>query len=272
MSPKISVLMPAYNAERYIVEAIESILHQSFTDFEFIIIDDGSSDSTWEIVQDYAKRDNRIVAVKNPENLKICKTLNKWIDIAKGKYIARMDSDDVSVLNRLELQFDFLESNPDVWILGWTMEIMDESGNIYSKREYNKNDADIRKRIFRYSPFCHASTMIRTDIIKKIYWYNIFLYDAEDYDLYFRIWVYSRFANLKDTLYIMRVNKSSVTYRNTKRMELLTLFIRKKAVIEYGYIMSLWDKVYWHLQYFSVFVIPWFIKIWLFNLIRNKWK
>ena len=83
MSPKVSVVMPNYNCENYITESIESILNQSFRDFEFIIIDDASTDNSWGIIQEYAKKDNRIVAVKNEENLKICKTLNKGIGIAR---------------------------------------------------------------------------------------------------------------------------------------------------------------------------------------------
>lgn len=83
MTPKVSVLMPNYNCEKYIAEAIESILNQSFTDFEFIIIDDASTDKSWKIIQEYAKKDARIVALRNIENLKICRTLNKGIEIAK---------------------------------------------------------------------------------------------------------------------------------------------------------------------------------------------
>ena len=95
--PKVSVLMPNYNAWKYISEAIQSILNQDFTDFEFIIIDDCSTDNSWEIIQEFAKKDERIVALRNDENLKICKTLNKGIEIAKWEYIARMDSDDIAM-------------------------------------------------------------------------------------------------------------------------------------------------------------------------------
>ncbi len=262
--------MPNYNAEKYIAEAIESILNQTFTDFEFIIIDDCSTDNSWEIIQEYARKDERIVAMKNEKNLKICKTLNKWLGIAKWEYIARMDSDDVSVLDRFEKQVKILDENNDIGIVGWFMEIMDEKGVIYSKREYNLTDEEIRKKIFRYSPFCHATTMYRNKIINEVWGYNVFLHDAEDYELYFRIGLVSKFMNLSAVLYKMRVNKESVTYKNTKRMELLTLFIRKKAVYEYWYSMSPWDKIYYFIQYISIFFIPSKLKIKLFNILRNK--
>ena len=269
-TPKVSVLMPNYNCEAYLPEAIESILGQSFTDFEFIIIDDGSSDRSWEIIQEYASRDKRIVAVKNEKNLKICKTLNKWIALAKWEYIARMDSDDISLSERFAKQVDFLDNNPQVWIVWGAMEIMDIDGTVFSKREYNVSDTKIRSKIFRYSPFCHASTMIRGKVLKKSWWYNIFLHDAEDYELYFRIWLFWDFANLDSVVYQMRVNKKSVTYQSTSRMEKLTLYVRKKAVYEFWYTMSLSDKLYWNTQFLSMYIIPSRLKIWLFNLIRNS--
>jgi len=269
-NPKISVVMPNYNCEKYIWEAIESILNQTFTDFEFVIVDDGSTDNSWNIIQEYTKKDERIVAVRNEENLKICKTLNKWIQLAKWEYIARMDSDDISTLNRFKKQVAFLDQNKNVWIVGGTMEIMDLDGTVFNKRKYNLDDISIRKKLFRYSPFCHATTMFRKRTIQKAWGYNIFLHDAEDYDLYFRLGLFWNFANLSDTFYKMRVNKNSVTYTNTKRMERLTLFVRKKAVYEYWYKMTLFDTIYYYLQVFSMYLIPSRTKIWLFNLIRNK--
>lgn len=268
--PKISVVMPNYNCEKYIAEAIESILNQTFTDFEFIIIDDGSTDNSWNIIQEYVKKDERIIAIKNEENLKICKTLNKWIDLAKWEYIARMDSDDISIVDRFEKQVKFLNKNLDVWIVGWTIEIMDENWNVFSQRRYNLTDVEIRKKLFRYSPFCHPVVMIRKSILDNSWKYDENQVFAEDYDLYFKIWKYSKFANLDDILINYRMSKTNSTTTKLKQMEIKTLAIRKKAVNEYWYKMSFWDKIYWTLQYFSIYIIPWKFKIWLFNLIRNK--
>ena len=269
-SPKISVVMPNYNCEKYIWEAIESILNQTFTDFEFIIIDDGSTDNSWKIIQEYAQKDKRIVAMKNEENLRICRTLNRGVQLAKWKYIARMDSDDISLSDRLQKQLTFLENNPKICIVGGTMEIMDETWEVYSNRKYNLTDKNIRRFLFRYSPFCHATTMYHKDIAIKVGLYNIFLHDVEDYDFYFRMWLFWQLANLKDVLYKMRVNKNWVTHSSTSRMEKLVLFVRKKAVHEYWYKMSILDQVYYTAQLLSMFIIPWSVKIWLFNLIRNR--
>ena len=113
---QVTVLMPVYNAEQYLREAIGSILHQTFTDFEFIIINDGSTDRSEEIIKSYT--DTRIRYYKNESNLKLIATLNKGFDLAGGKYIARMDADDISLPNRLQLQFELMEKNPEVGLCG----------------------------------------------------------------------------------------------------------------------------------------------------------
>lgn len=268
-NPKISVIMPFYNCEKYLDYSINSILNQTYKDFEFIIINDASNDNSDNIVKKYLY-DKRIIYIKNEHNVWIVKNLNKWLELAKWEYIARMDADDISLEDRFEKQISFLDKNIEVWIVGWTMEIMDENWNVYSKRQYNLTDEEIRKKLFRYSPFCHATTMYRKKIIDQIGGYNIYLHDAEDYEIYFRIWLLSKFANLPNVTYRMRVNRNSVTYKSTKRMENITLYIRNKAVQEYWYKMSNYDKIYSLLQKISMQIMPWNFRIWLFNKFRNN--
>ena len=262
--------MPAYNAEKYISEAIKSILNQTFKDFEFIIIDDGSTDRTWEIIQKYAKKDKRIIALKNERNSKICKTLNRGIKIAKGKYIARMDADDWSYPDRLRKQYKFMEKNTEIAISGGTIEVCDEEMKVLNRRKYNLNDGEIRKKLFRYSPFCHPLVIIRKNILDKTGFYDSNLVYAEDYDLYFRIGIFSKFGNLKDIILKYRMLEDNSTSKYLKEMELKTLAIREKAVKKYGYKMTVLDKIYWMVQYLSIFIIPFKMKIWLFNLVRNS--
>ena len=269
-NPKISVLMPVYNTEKYIAEAIESILSQTFKDFEFIIVDDCSTDKTLEIIQKYAKIDNRIIALRNEKNLKICKALNKGIEIAKGKYIARMDADDWSYSDRLEKQFKFMEENSEIGISGGTMKVCDEKLKVLNQRRYNLSDKEIRKKLFRYSPFSHPLVIIRKNILDKAGFYNPDLVYAEDYDLYFRIGKFSKFGNLKDVILKYRMLENNSTSEKLKEMELKTLEIRKKAVKEYGYKMGLIDKLYSIGQYLSIFIIPSKMKIWMFNKLRNN--
>lgn len=271
MTPKVSVLMPAYNAEKYIWEAIQSILdHQTYSDFEFIIIDDCSTDNTWDIIQNYADKDDRILAIKNEKNLKICKTLNKGIMIAQGEYIARMDADDISMSDRFEKQVKFLDEHDDIGIVGGTMDIMDEQGKVYSKRQYNLTDKEIRKHIFRYSPFCHPAVMIRKTTLEKAGYYNEYGIYSEDYDLYFRIWMYSKFANLSDTIIKYRILSTGMTGSKMRYMEECTQYIKLKAIFEYGYKMSLYDKIYSLVQYISSFIVTGKFRVRLFNFIRNS--
>ncbi|HAS7841575.1 TPA: glycosyltransferase family 2 protein, partial [Vibrio cholerae] len=130
-SPKISVVMSVYNGEKYLGEAIDSILKQTFSDFEFIIINDGSTDKTLEIIKSYMKKDDRIVLVSR-ENKGLIVSLNEGLDLAKGQYIARMDADDISIKSRFEKQIEFLDSNPDIGVCGTWVEVFGE--NIKSKK------------------------------------------------------------------------------------------------------------------------------------------
>ena len=115
--PLVSVVMPVYNPGKYLVDAIDSILSQTFSNFEFIIVDDASTDGSWKIIKSFAKKDSRIIAFKNKINLGVSLTSNIAISQARGKYIARMDSDDVSTLDRLQKQVDFLKQHPDTCLL-----------------------------------------------------------------------------------------------------------------------------------------------------------
>jgi len=269
-SPVISVVLPVYNAEKYIAIAIESVLDQTFSDFEFIIVDDCSTDASWEIIQKYSKRDKRIVALRNEVNLKGCNTLNKGLKLAKGKYIARMDNDDRCYPDRFEKQFNFMESHPEVGIVGGSMELIDESGNLIGKRTYNLSDSEIRKNIFRYSPFSHPLVMIRKSVLDKVGYYNPDHAPSDDYDLYFRLGMVSQFANMSDVILQYRMVHGSMTFSLTKNMELTTINVRNLYSRNPHYRFGFADRIYNVLHYISVFVIPSRLKIYLFNLMRNS--
>ncbi len=269
-SPTISVIMPAYNAEKYISESIESILNQTHKNFELIIIDDCSKDKSWNIIQKYAKKNKIIHAIKNEKNLGLCLTLNKGIKYAKGKYIARADNDDWYYPERLEKQYLFLESNPDVGIVGGTMEIMSETGEVYSRRTYSKTDQEIRKHIFSYSPFSHPLVMIKKSILNKTGNYNSSFIPADDYELYFRIGKYSKFANLSDTLMKYRVSSASMTSKQTKKMEHATIKVRNFYANTFPYHMNIMDRVYNFLHFISIYLIPHSYKRQLFAILRDR--
>jgi glycosyltransferase involved in cell wall biosynthesis len=268
-SPKVSVLMPVYNADKYLKDSISSILNQTFTDFELIIIDDGSTDKSWEIIKNFQKIDNRIVAVKNEKNLGIAGNLNKSISFSKGKYLARMDADDWSYPDRFIKQVEALDRNQEIGIIGGSIEVCDNNLNNVYLRKYNHNDFEIRKNIFKYSPFCHPAIMFRREAIINNK-YNERLSPTEDYDIYFRIGKNWKFSNLKDNLLKYRNSKNQSSNSQANRQQYLTLYIRLKAIIEYDYKPSIMDIFLSILQLILVPITPNSFKLFLFNYFRKK--
>lgn len=267
-NPKVSVLMPAYNAEKYIGEAIDSILNQSFKDFEFIIIDDCSLDKTWKIIKKYQRKDKRIVALKNTNNLKICQTLNRGIKEAKGKYIVRMDADDWSFPDRIKKQFEYMDHNKKVAISGGSMIICNSNLKAYARRSYPSEDMQLRKIIFRFSPFSHPTVIFKTDIAKKIGGYGT-LY-AEDIEFYLNMRKYGKFGNLDDDLIKYREVATSMTREKLKITEINTLRHRIKAVVYLNYRFTFLDFIYNLAHFISIFIVPQNIKMYLFSKFRNK--
>jgi glycosyltransferase involved in cell wall biosynthesis len=210
-TPAISVVMPVYNGEKYLREAIDSILSQTYTDFEFIILNDGSTDKTEEIILSYT--DPRIVYVKNEDNLQIVKTLNKGIGIAKGKYIARMDADDISLPERFEKQFKFMEENPEVGVCGAWIETF---GNQSLFWQYPVNHNEIRISLLFYSCMGHPTVMIRNDF-RDLLFYDQNYNKAEDYELWQRLVRITKFHNLPFFLlkYRLHLNQTDLSIQSS---------------------------------------------------------
>jgi len=266
-SPLVSVLIPAYNCSEYIEHAILSMLDQTYTNLEIIAIDDGSTDDTWTKLQKI--KDDRLKLLKNKENLKIVGTLNKGIRLAKGKYIARMDGDDFSYADRIEKQVQYLELNDDVVIVGGAIEVCDANMNVNNHRKYPLDDAAIRAKIFRYNPFAHPAVMIRKSAIDET---GYELNWAEDYDMWFRLGRVGKLANLADTVLKLRTHPASVSQSKVTYQEKLTLYIRIKAIFEYGYVMTLADKIYFFAQLIGIYVVPAKLKFYIFSKIRGTNK
>lgn len=269
-SVKISVVMPVYNAEAYLKDAIESILDQTFRDFELIIVDDGSTDNSYKIIKKYSENDERIIAFRNENNIGIAETRTKGTKYAKGKYIAVADADDISILTRLEKQYNYLEKHNDCGVVGGFIELFDSNtGKIIGVRKYYEDDANLRKRLFLYCPVAQPVCMIRNDVFNNLGYYNPKYPPAEDLDLWFRIGTKYKFANIQEILLKYRIHKESATISKIQKMEALTLEIRKKYSHGYGYSMTLFDKIY-NLSIRITKFIPYNIKIWIFNLIRDE--
>lgn len=265
----VSVVLPVYNAALYLSEAIQSILNQTYSNFELIIIDDASTDNSWIIITQFAQQDKRIRTFRNERNLKLSKTLNLGIEHASGIYIARMDADDISLPDRLEKQVAYMNMHPEVGISGGSMEIMRATGDVFAKRTYHLNDQDIRSHIFRYSPYSHPLIIMRKTILNKVGGYRDEYNPAEDYELYFRIGAVSKFGNLSDTLLKYRVVDKSMTTGSTRKMELKTIDIRNMYSKDAHYGYSLIDRAYSIAQLLSIYIIPSSLKIYIFNFLRN---
>lgn len=209
-SPMISVVMSVYNGEKYLTEAIESILNQTYRNFEFIIINDGSTDKSLEIIEKYKKQDKRIVLMSR-ENRGLVDSLNEGFLLAQGKYIARMDADDISLPLRLEKQFDFMESNPEIGISGTWIEVFDRTVPNQIGR-YSLEDEMIKAELLFSSPFAHPSVIIRKAILRKYnFYYSKHCLDAEDYELWFQYSKVTQLANIPHALLRYRVLPDSIT-------------------------------------------------------------
>jgi len=186
-NPTISVIMSAYNSEKYIAEAIKSILNQTFKDFELIIFEDGSTDNTKKIVQKYSKKDKRIIPVYNKKNIGyvgFIKNLNKGLKIAKGKYIARMDADDISLPERFQIQYDFLEKHKEIFLVGSFMIAISEKNDELGIRALPQKMNEIKKQIVHDNCIIHPSIFFRNE--RDLMYREKILY-CEDYDFYLRL-------------------------------------------------------------------------------------
>jgi len=212
MSPLVTVLMPVYNGEDFLKQAIESILAQTFIDFEFLIINDGSTDGTARVISKFS--DSRIKAINNDENLRLIRTLNKGLDLSKGKYIVRMDADDLSHPDRIRNQVEFMESNPEVGVSGTWNSII---GNRDSKMEYPVDDFNIRYMALYQCPFTHPTVILRTSMLRsaRLYFDPKYLH-AEDYEFWLRCADHCKFANIGERLLQYRSHDSSVSSANTR--------------------------------------------------------
>ncbi len=264
--PLVSVIMPVYNCESYLKLALDSIVNQTYSNLEIVVVDDCSSDNSWKIIQDYAKKDKRVKPYRNKENSKIVATMNFAIANSSGKYLARMDGDDEKIADAIESQVNFMEANSSVVVVGGTTEICDENMNTLNTRKYLTTDAEVRDKLFRFSPYAHGAIMMRASMVPvdpyQLNW-------AEDYDLYFRLGRVGDFANLEKVVYRVRTHRASVSRTKARYQEKLTLFIRLKAVFEYGYTMKLSDKWYFFAQLATMYIMPTEFRFWLFNKIRR---
>jgi glycosyltransferase involved in cell wall biosynthesis len=231
VTPLVTVVMSVFNAELYLVEAIESILNQTYKNFEFIIINDGSSDSSLEIINKYSDVDRRIRLISR-ENKGLPFSLNEALSLANGCYIARMDADDISLPNRLIEQVYFMEENPEIGISGSWAEVF-RDGVTKSILKHPKNDASLRVKLLFSVCFVHPSVMIRKSVLSK----HELTYDesyvtAQDYELWGRISKYTKMGNIQKVLLRYREVADSLTLKTESKLQLESKYLRIEKIYE----------------------------------------
>lgn len=212
--PCVSVIMSVYNGAPHLYACVQSILQQHFRDFEFLIVNDGSTDGSSEILRNLAKTDDRIRLIER-ENRGLVASLNELVAAARAPLLARMDSDDISMPDRLSRQVAYLADHPDVGILGCNTHDLDENGVITRAREkYPLSPATARLSLEHGPPVCHPSVMMRTTLIRRLSAYRPAFRHAEDYDLWLRASLCTDICNLPERLLLYRRSATQISQKH----------------------------------------------------------
>jgi glycosyltransferase involved in cell wall biosynthesis len=268
----ISVIIPVYNAEKYLNASIESILNQTFTNFELIIINDGSTDRSVDIIRSYL-RDDRIVFINRHENKKLVYTLNEGLKKARGKFIARMDADDISLSNRFEKQLEFLQKNPNIMVVGSSYISFNDKNN-QRLHSHPKDPVEIAYHFISNTYFCHPSVMFRSELVNIIGEYeNV---EAEDFRFFSKIINHFPGANLEIALLYYREhdnNRSSIykeellnsVYETTKKNISEYFFSKKIRKTYFNYRLHLNKSI-------NQIIIGYFLDVLVISKIIIKYK
>lgn len=230
-SPKVTVLMPVYNTEKYLRDAIESILDQTYSDFDFIISDDGSTDNSLEIIRSY--NDSRIRIVRHKENLGLISTLNEGIYLASTDLIARMDADDISYPDRLEKQVVAFENNSKLVLIGSDVDIINEYGKLISYEPKPTNPNSIKIILSIICPIAHPTVVFKKEPVIKRGGYNNY-YVAEDYDLWTRLVEDGELSNLPIPLLKYRINTEGESLQKNNIQQINSRIISNREWEKYG--------------------------------------
>jgi len=230
--PLVSIILPVFNTDMYLTEAIQSILEQSYTNFELLVIDDCSTDTSFKISSTFERSDKRIRAFRQERNLGIVAALNRGIDLAQGEYVARMDADDISMPYRIMRQVEYLEFHQDVGILGGNIQYIDKDGLLIDFPGFLfRGDLTIRWNLLFLNPFHHPTVMMRKSIIDN----NKLRYDAaakhvEDYELWGRMLKVTQGDNLPDYLIKYRIHQTNIGRKYSDAQRTMAAAVSEKII------------------------------------------
>ena len=232
----VTTILPVYNGECYISQALTSVLGQTYTNQEILVINDGSTDSTKQILDDFCMRDNRIKVIDNPQKLKVVKSLNIGLKHAKGDLIARIDADDIWMPEKLELQVKMFNEDMDLHLLGTAKYIIDERGRLVNQNSYFPyfSDTDIKRNIHKANLFTHSSVMFRRSMVEKFGFYDEDFLNSEDYELWLRITNKVKVGILNKPLVKYRVHSKSVTSLRIQQQMYYAIKARFRYAKYYG--------------------------------------
>lgn len=244
-NPKISIIFPVFNSEKYLSESLESIFNQTIKDFEIIIINDNSSDNSPNIIIKTKKEYSnfQIKIIHNKSNIGLTKSLNKAFKKSRGEFIARMDSDDIAASDRLEKQLNFLNNHPEVGLVGSNSIFVDKNKKKIAYTDYPLNDIDIRAHFFFHNPINHPSILFR----KKLFRSNPYspqYKTTQDYYFYYCLMSQTKLANIKDYLMTQRIHSNSVSFKYKNIQLTNALNIQEK------YYLSVTKKKFDHQKFF----------------------
>ena len=243
--PAISIIMPTFNNATYLKSCIDSVVRQTFRDWEFLIIDDKSPDKTEEIVRGYSAKDSRIIYIKNKINLGLTENLNYYLDQARGKYIARIDGDDVwTDPGKLENQVKFLENNPDCGVVGCFAYAVDVAGKKLFEIKYPYTDKEMREIMLKHCCLLHSAVLMRKSVVQAVGKYDQQYPYAQDYDLYLKIGKISQFRNIPKFMVNYRINPLGTTQTKYWAQTQAMIDIVKKHKKDYPNFLSgylLWN-------------------------------
>jgi len=237
--PAISVIMSVYNSEKHLVEAIESILNQTLKDFELIIINDGSKDNSSKMIKEYKGKDKRIIVINNKSNIGQTKSRNKALKIASGKYIAIMDSDDISLHKRFEIEHNYLENNRGIFLVGTGAININEEGKSTNRFKPITNKFFLEHKLAKKNEIYHPTIMFRNE---RIHYREKFRY-SEDYDFYLSLLLDSKkLVNIKDELLCYRKSEGEVFLNKFIKEQLFAQKAREFYFQRLKYGKDLYDK------------------------------
>lgn len=262
--------MPVYNTDQFVGKAIESILGQTYQRFEFIIVDDRSTDHSWDILKKNATKDKRIILLKNKYNLGVSKTVKKAIDHARGALIARMDADDIALQDRLKKQVDYLTMHPATIAVGGQCIVIDSENNKIGEKKFPTDFKQIYDSIFTFFPVQEPTLMIARHKLPTSFNYYVKNGNtAEEVELIFKLFQYGRVENLPDVLLQYRIHNHNSSLKNIRKTFYQTLIGRFKGVFLHGYIPSIKDIAVNIIQLIIIMCIPQKISLWIYYKTRK---